>query len=115
MARLLVQRGTPAAREINLQAGVNSLGRGPSKSIQLNDPSASGSHCQIVLENGNAVLKDLGSTNGTFVNRAPVKAAMIQPGQTIHLGGVEMIFCSDAPTLAGTAQPAAAPPGPPPP
>ena len=115
MARLLVQPGTPAAREINLQAGTNSLGRAPANSIQLNDPSVSGSHCQIVLENGNAILKDLGSTNGTFVNRAPVKEAVLQPGQTIHLGSVEMVFYSDAPAPAGVGRPAAAPPGLPPP
>jgi hypothetical protein len=115
MARLLVQPGTPGAREINLQAGTNSLGRGPANNIQLNDPSISGSHCQILWENGNAILKDLGSTNGTFVNRAPVKEAVLQPGQTIHLGGVEMVFYSEAQAQAGAAQPAAVPPGLPPP
>jgi hypothetical protein len=109
MARLVVQPGTPAAWEIKLQAGANSLGRNPANDFKLDDPSVSGAHCQIVVENGNAVIKDLGSTNGTYVNRAPVQEAVLQPGQTIHLGSLELMFYSDAPAHAGAAPPAAAP------
>jgi len=109
MARLVVQPGSPAAWEIKLKAGTNSLGRNPANDFKLDDPSVSSSHCHIVLENECAIIKDLGSTNGTFVNRAPVKEAALQPGHTIHLGGLEMLFCPDAPASAGAAQPAAAP------
>jgi hypothetical protein len=109
MARLVVQPGSPAAWEIKLKAGTNSLGRSPANDVKLDDPSVSGSHCQIVLENENAVIKDLGSTNGTYVNRASVREAALQPGHIIHLGGLEMMFCSDAPASSGAAQPAAAP------
>jgi hypothetical protein len=115
MAKLVVQPGSPAAWEIKLKAGTNSLGRNPANDFKLDDPSVSGSHCEILLENENAVIKDLGSTNGTFVNRAQVQEAALQPGHTIHLGGVEMMFCADAPVSAVAAQLAAAPrvaPGP---
>jgi hypothetical protein len=44
------------------------------------------------------LIKDLGSTNGTLVNRALVKEAVLQPGQTIHLGAVELHFLADAPS-----------------
>ncbi|MGD0261682.1 MAG: FHA domain-containing protein [Verrucomicrobiota bacterium] len=117
MARLVVQPSSPAAWEIKLKEGANSLGRNPANDFKLDDPSVSGSHCQIAVENGIAVIRDLGSTNGTYVNRAPVKEAVLQPGQTIHLGGVELMFYSDAPAYAGAAPPAAAPrpaPGAPP-
>lgn len=110
MARLVVQPGSPAAWEIKLKAGTNSLGRNPANDVRLDDPSVSSSHCHIVLEDENAIIKDLGSTNGTYVNRAPVKEAALHPGHTIHLGGLEMMFYSDAPVAAGAAQPAAAPP-----
>ena len=69
--------------------------------FQITEASVSGTHCQILLDNGKAVIRDLGSTNGTFVNRAPVKEAVLQPGQTIHLGSVEMAFYGDG--HAGTA------------
>jgi hypothetical protein len=117
MARLIVQPGSPAAWEIKLKAGANSFGRSPANDFKLDDPSVSGSHCQIVVDNGNAIIRDLGSTNGTFINRAPVKEAALQAGQTVHLGGLEMMFYPDAPGYTGIAQPAAAPrlaPGAPP-
>jgi hypothetical protein len=103
MARLVVQPGSPAAWEIKLKAGANSLGRSPANDVKLDEPSVSGSHCQIVVDGGNALLKDLGSTNGTYVNRAPVKEAALQAGQTLHLGSLEMMFYSDAPGYASAA------------
>jgi len=112
MARLVVQPGSPAAWEIQLKAGTNSFGRGPDNDFALDDPSVSGTHCQVVVEGDQVVIIDLGSTNGTFVNRTRVRQAVLQPGQTIHLGGLEMRFHADAPARARTAPsvPAAPPP-----
>jgi hypothetical protein len=105
MARLVVNPGSPAAWEIQLKPGANSLGRSQANDFQIADGSVSGSHCQIVMENDRAVIRDLGSTNGTFVNRAPIKESPLQTGQTVHLGGVAMMFYSDAPPAAAAAAP----------
>ena len=112
MARLVVQPGSLAAWEIQLKAGTNSFGRGPANDVTLDDPSVSGSHCQIVVDNAKAVIIDLGSTNGTYVNRTRVREAALQAGQTIHLGGLEMMFHPEATTGTGAAP--AAPTLPPP-
>jgi pSer/pThr/pTyr-binding forkhead associated (FHA) protein len=90
MPRLLINPGSPTAWEIQLKPGANLLGRGFANDFKIDEPSVSGSHCEIALHQGRAVIKDLGSTNGTYVNRSPVQEAALQPGQTIHLGGVEM-------------------------
>src|SRR5258707_5340589 len=90
MPRLVVNQGSPGAWEIELKAGANSLGRGFANDFKINDPSVSGSHCQITVASEGATIKDLGSTNGTYVNRARVEQAPLHPGQTVHLGGVEM-------------------------
>lgn len=111
MARLVVNPGSPAAWEIQLKPGANSLGRGQANDFQIAEPSISGSHCQIVLENERAIIRDLGSTNGTFVNRAPVKESLLQTGQTVHLGSVEMAFHSDAPAPVRVGAAPVAPPG----
>lgn len=97
MARLLVNPGSPTAWQIQLKPGPNFLGRGFANDFKIDDPSVSGAHCQIVVDSGSIQIKDLGSTNGTYVNRAPVSEASIRPGQTIHLGGVEILFEPDAP------------------
>jgi len=96
MAKLVVNPGSPVSWDIQLKPGINLIGRGFSNDFKIADPSVSGCHCQITLAGPTAVLKDLGSTNGTFVNRAPVQEAMLQNGQTIHLGGVEMTFYSES-------------------
>src|SRR6266487_1157107 len=104
--RLLVNPGTPQAWEIQLKPGQNRLGRADQNDFQVNHPSVSGSHCEIVVSSAGVLLKDLGSTNGTYVNRAPVHEALLQTGQHLHLGGVEMLFEATAP--AGTSAPVAA-------
>jgi hypothetical protein len=112
MAKLVVNPGSTAAWEIQLKPGPNFLGRGFANDFKIDDPSVSGSHCQILVDQANILIKDLGSTNGTYVNRAPVREATLQPGQTIHLGGVELLFEPDAPTLTTHGSPAE-PPAPP--
>src|SRR5580765_4952507 len=92
MAKLLVNPGSPTAWEIQLKPGTNSLGRGVANDFKIEDPSVSGLHCQIVIGASGATIKDLGSTNGTYVTRAPVQEATLQAGQTVHLGGVQMVF-----------------------
>src|SRR5690349_21942484 len=103
MPRLTINPGAPGALEIQLKPGINSLGRGTANDFKIENPSVSGSHCQIIVEQGRAVIRDLGSTNGTFVNRAPVKEAVLLSGQTIHLAGVEILF-QDGPAPAQTAR-----------
>src|SRR5882672_3385127 len=110
MPRLLIYPGTPSTWEIQLRPGSNSLGRGAANDFQINHPSVSGSHCQIPIENGTAIIRDLGSTNGTFVNRAPVKEAALQAGQTIHLGGVEIAYQGDGPAPATVTEAQSLPP-----
>ena len=89
MARLVVNPGSPVAWEIQLKPGTNLIGRGFANDFKIADPSVSSSHCQIVVTDQGATIKDLGSTNGTFINRAPVIEAALKSGQTLHLGGVE--------------------------
>src|SRR5437868_10535908 len=101
MPRLTINPGAPGALEIQLKPGINSLGRGASNDFKIENPSISGSHCQIIVEQGRTVIRDLGSTNGTFVNRSPIKEAVLQPGQTIHLASVEILF-QDGPAPAAT-------------
>src|SRR5437667_12778308 len=92
MPRLVINPGSPGEREIQLRPGTNSLGRGFANDFKIEEPSVSTAHCQILVDNERVIVKDLGSTNGTFVNRAPVKEAALQAGHILHLGGVEMLF-----------------------
>lgn len=107
MPRLVVHPGSPTQWEAQLRPGLNSIGRGQANDITLPDPSVSSAHCQILVDDHRILLTDLGSTNGTFVNRARIQQAELQTGHIIHLGQVELAFYADsaaaAPAPAGTA------------
>ncbi len=100
MQRLVVNPRSPQAWEIQLKPGTNRIGRSPANDFTINDPSVSGAHCEIVVEARSVRLKDLGSTNGTFVNQTPVQEALLRPGQRIRLGSVELLLEPEKPGRA---------------
>jgi hypothetical protein len=67
-------------------------GRLPSNEIQLPYPSVSGRHCIFILSGPDIVLRDLNSSNGTYVNREPITEVILRPGDAIQIGIVEMKF-----------------------
>ena len=99
MARLILNAGTPQARELVLKDGVNTIGRAETNDFTISDPSVSGSHCQIIKADGSVRLVDPGSTNGTFINGARVSEVELKGNQPIQLGAVPVLFEADG---AGT-------------
>lgn len=93
--RLVIHPGSPQAREVELQRGTNRLGRNPANDFTIDDPSVSSFHAEIQVGDGSAVIKDLGSTNGTFVHGIRLQEVSLQPGETFRLGGVEMLLQLD--------------------
>lgn len=105
-SRLVVNPGSPQQWEIPLRVGTMRLGRGADNDFQVPHPSVSGSHCQITVNEKETLIRDLGSTNGTFVQGTPVIEAALENGQSIRLGDVAMVFYSTGPA-PGTVVPAA--------
>ncbi len=95
MARLIVSPGTAQAREVALKVGVNSVGRAPVNDVTIEDGSVSGSHCQLIVADDAVRIRDVGSTNGTFVDGTPVSETSLQAGQRIRLGSVLLMFEPD--------------------
>jgi transcriptional regulator with GAF, ATPase, and Fis domain len=58
----------------------------------VGDDTVSRYHCKIVQEDTSYVLIDMGSTNGTFINRVRIREAFLKPGCTVHLGQTELKF-----------------------
>ena len=79
--------------------------------FQISEPSVSSHHCEVLLRGNDVVIKDLDSTNGTYINNQKVAESVLKPGQTLRLGNVELRLDTGAPSAAGTpsAAPAAAP------
>ncbi len=71
---------------------VTTLGRLDSNDIALASPSVSRVHAEIIEKNNKYILKDLESTNGTFVNGKRVREKSLRDGDTISLGDVKLEF-----------------------
>ena len=71
------------------------LGRGTDCDLRLVDPGVSRHHAEIRVEDGEVVLVDLGSTNGTFVNGQPVRRVTLTDGTRVTLGRTTLVFRRD--------------------
>lgn len=88
MRLVLTWRGSPWAHE--LRPGLNKLGRNPTNDFRISAPSVSSFHAEIQVEQGTVRVRDLGSTNGTFINGEQVQEGSLSPGDTLRLGEVEL-------------------------
>lgn len=99
--RLIVNPGTPQSWEIQLKPGVNRIGRGEQNDFVINHGSVSTRHCEVTVTADRVLLKDLDSTNGTFVNKAAITESQLHPGYHVQLAAVDMIFESATGGRAG--------------
>jgi DNA-binding winged helix-turn-helix (wHTH) protein len=87
-ARLLI--GT---RELVLSPGANVLGRVPEAGVWIESSCVSRRHAQVVVSADGATIEDLGSKNGTFLNRRRVTGVqLLADGDEIGLGPERMVF-----------------------
>lgn len=76
-----------------LARAITRLGRGTETDIRIDDPGVSRNHCEIVLGT-DVVLRDLNSTNGTWVNGERVTELVLTEGTAIQMGGTTLVFRS---------------------
>jgi hypothetical protein len=120
MAKLVVLTQSMAGRSCDLASERTTIGRVEENNFQISEPSVSSRHCEILLRGNDVVVKDLGSTNGTFINGERItEEGVLKPGQTLRLGNVELKLdapgAPGAPAPASSSAPAPAPATPPPP
>src|SRR5580698_5718514 len=85
MARLILATAE-GQQAIDLRS-TNSLGRHPNNTIQLLDKIVSKEHCILEQREGQFILRDLGSLNGTYVNGERVRGEiLLKHGDEIALG-----------------------------
>ena len=80
-----------------LSGGVRTIGRATGADFILDAPLVSRVHCRLTaLPDGELEVKDLDSTNGTFVNGARIETARLSPGDRLGVGRVELVALRDA-------------------
>jgi len=94
-------------RRFQMGADLVTIGRDPKSTVALEDAGVSVLHAQISRYNGELYLRDMGSRNGTWVNRTQVTVPhRLTSGDRIQIGSTELSFVSSA-TAPGAAHSAA--------
>lgn len=92
-AMLLVQRGPEAGSRFLLDKDSVLAGRHPSSDIFLDDISVSRRHATFTRRGGGYVVSDLGSLNGTYVNRDRIDGDIaLSGGDEVQLGKYRLIY-----------------------
>ncbi|MCI0743788.1 MAG: FHA domain-containing protein [Verrucomicrobia subdivision 3 bacterium] len=90
MARLVLLSEGLTGRTFELKDEKTSVGRVSDNTFEIPEGSVSSHHAEILLRGKDVVIKDLNSTNGTFINGEKITEAVLKPGQILRLGMVEM-------------------------
>ncbi|MCU1279866.1 MAG: putative sigma54 specific transcriptional regulator, partial [bacterium] len=90
--RLKVVAGPDAGKSLQSSGERTVIGKHESADLMLSDVTVSRFHCEVVVKDGRASLRDLGSRNGTGLNNVDVVHAYLRDGSTITVGGTQLRF-----------------------
>jgi CheY-like chemotaxis protein len=96
MAKLVVINKTLTTMSHELGEKWVTIGRHDGNTFQISEISVSGRHCEVRLRDGELVVRDLQSTNGTFADGKKIVEGVVKPGQMLRLGEVELRFEASA-------------------
>lgn len=82
----LVIKSEMTGRSVPLLGGRVTLGRAQDNTLSFEEGSISTHHCEILIREGQAVARDLNSSNGTYVDGERIKEKVLEAGQTLSLG-----------------------------
>ncbi|HYP22624.1 MAG TPA: FHA domain-containing protein [Actinomycetota bacterium] len=94
---LIVKRGPNAGSKFFLDTDVTQVGRHPDSDIFLDDITVSRRHAELRRKPGEFSLADVGSLNGTYVNRERVEDARLRSGDEIQIGKFKLVFLTGSP------------------
>ena len=92
-ALLVVQRGPNSGARFLLDGDKTTAGRRPDSDIFLDDVTVSRKHAEFVRKPGGVfVVRDVGSLNGTYVQRDRIDEAVLRDGDEVQIGKYRMVF-----------------------
>ena len=96
MAKLVVTNKTLTVMSHDLGEKWVTIGRHDGNVFQISEISVSGRHCEVRVRDGELVVRDLQSTNGTFADGKKIVEGVVKPGQMLRVGEVELRFEASA-------------------
>jgi hypothetical protein len=95
-ALLVVKRGPNAGSRFLLDQDVTTAGRHPDSEIFLDDVTVSRRHAEFRREGIGYTVHDVGSLNGTYVNRERIDAASLSGGDEVQIGKFRLVYLTAA-------------------
>jgi pSer/pThr/pTyr-binding forkhead associated (FHA) protein len=89
---LVVRRGPNAGSRFALQEGETTIGRHPESDIFLDDVTVSRRHAEIKHQARAFTVADVGSLNGTYLNRERIEQADLHSGDELQIGKFRLVF-----------------------
>jgi len=96
---LVVRSGEMTGARFTLNNQLTRIGRNPESEILFDDITVSRSHAEISANEDGLIVRDLGSLNGTYVNRQIVEHSKLVHGDELQVGKFHMILFSKADNL----------------
>jgi pSer/pThr/pTyr-binding forkhead associated (FHA) protein len=90
--KLIISQGEEQPTTIELQTEYTHLGRNDDNELPIPEPSISSRHCVFILSGSDVIVRDLNSSNGTYVNGEPITETILQPGDNIQVGVIDIKF-----------------------
>ena len=90
MAKLVVISKSQSGLEFQLSKHWATIGRSPRNSFQIPATSVSGQHCEVRLKGDQLLVRDMRSTNGTFINDSMISQGVLKGGDTLRLGDIQL-------------------------
>jgi len=91
-ALLLVMRGPNAGSRFRLDGDLTTAGRHPDSDIFLDDVTVSRRHAEFYRHGARFTVRDVGSLNGTYVNRERIEEAELAGGDEVQIGKFRLLF-----------------------
>jgi hypothetical protein len=93
---LLVRAGPNAGSKFAVDKDVLTLGRHPESDVFLDDITVSRRHVEVVHIDNTYTVRDVGSLNGTYVNRQRIEEAPLENGDELQVGKFKLVFLTGA-------------------
>jgi pSer/pThr/pTyr-binding forkhead associated (FHA) protein len=96
-ALLVVKRGPNAGSRFLLDKDTTTVGRHPESDIFLDDVTVSRRHAEFVREGDGFTVRDVGSLNGTYLNRERIEGSPLAGGDEVQIGKFRLVYFTSHP------------------
>ncbi|MBA3619002.1 MAG: FHA domain-containing protein [Acidothermales bacterium] len=91
-ALLVVQKGPNSGSRFLLDSDITTAGRHPDSDIFLDDVTVSRRHAELHRRGDGFLVRDVGSLNGTYVNRERIETATLSGGDEVQIGKYRLVY-----------------------